>query len=104
VVGGVACGLVRAGHWRLLVLWCTCAPVACRAGGIQSAVLRVNTYLMRWAGKKYKRLSAYKRFKKVVVRAGRTGTPAIRPLGLGARAGRIAIGAWGAIPPDHPTR
>ena len=24
---------------------------------------RINTYLMRWAGKKYKRLRSYKRFK-----------------------------------------
>jgi hypothetical protein len=25
---------------------------------------RINTYLMRWAGQKYKRLCSYKRFKK----------------------------------------
>jgi RNA-directed DNA polymerase len=25
---------------------------------------RVNTYLMRWAGKKYKRLRVYKRFRR----------------------------------------
>ena len=52
---------------------------------------RVNTYLMRWAGKKYKRLRAYKRFTRWWSGVIEKGTPAIRSLGLDARAGRIAM-------------
>jgi RNA-directed DNA polymerase len=51
---------------------------------------RINTYLMRWVGKKYKRLGAYKRFKRWWSGMIRPRTPAIRSAGLYARAGRIA--------------
>ena len=44
---------------------------------------RINTYLRRWAGKKYRRLWAYKRFKRWW--AGCTAAaPPVRPLGMGA--------------------
>ena len=52
---------------------------------------RVNTYLMRRAGKKYKRLRAYKRFIRWWSGVTERETPAVHPLGLDARAGRIAV-------------
>ena len=65
--------------------------VAARRGSqLYPLLRRVNTYLMRWAGKKYKRLRAYKRF--IRWWSGVTERdPAVRPLGLDARAGRIAM-------------
>ena len=41
---------------------------------------RVNTYMKRWAGRKYKRLRTLKRFTKVVGRTARKSTRPVRPL------------------------
>ena len=45
----------------------------------------INTYLMRWAGKKYKRLRSCKRFKAWWLGGHRSRPQAVRPLGLDAR-------------------
>ena len=44
---------------------------------------RVNTYMRRWAGRKYKRLRTLKRFTTVVGRTARTSTRPVRPLASG---------------------
>ena len=46
---------------------------------------RINTYLMRWARKKFKRLSVYKRLQGVVGKACQTTAGPIRALGVDAR-------------------
>ena len=50
-----------------------------------SLLKRVNTYVMRWARKKYVRLRSWKRFKAWVARGHGKRTRALRPLGLDAR-------------------
>ena len=44
---------------------------------------RVNTYLRRWAGKKYRRLRALKRFTRWWTRTTRPSSPPVRPLAMG---------------------
>ena len=51
---------------------------------------RINTYLMRWAGKKYKRLRGYA-VSPVVVRDRGTRPRAVRALAVGAHVRRIAM-------------
>ena len=50
-----------------------------------SLLERVNTYLMRWARKKYKRLRSWKRFKAWWRGAHGERAGAVRPLGMDAR-------------------
>ena len=52
-----------------------------------SLLERINTYLMRWARKKYKRLRTWKRFKAWWrgAWAHREGARAVRALGMDAR-------------------
>ena len=52
---------------------------------------RINTYLMRWAGKKYKRLRVLQAVQGVVVRDHRSRPRAVRPLAVGAHVRRIAV-------------
>jgi RNA-directed DNA polymerase len=46
---------------------------------------RINTYLVRWARRKFKRLRAFKHAKTLVERAHATRATTIRPLGVDAR-------------------
>ena len=50
-----------------------------------SLLERINTYLMRWARKKYKRLRTWKRFKTWWRGADRERARTVRPLGMDAR-------------------
>ena len=45
---------------------------------------RINTYLMRWARKKYRRLRAYRRLHGVVDRDPRSRPRPVHALGVGA--------------------
>ena len=56
---------------------------------IDPLLRRINTYLRRWAGRKYRRLRTHKRFQQVVGRAARNDSPACSP-----------TGAWSARPTD----
>ena len=46
---------------------------------------RINTYLVRWAQRKYKRLRPFKKVRKMVGRADRKAATPVRPLGLDDR-------------------
>ena len=50
-----------------------------------SLLQRINTYLMRWARKKYKRLRSWKRFKAWWRGLTETGARAVRSLGMDAQ-------------------
>ena len=52
---------------------------------------RINTYLMRWAGKKYKRLRSYRRFQGVVARDPRSRPRTVRALAMGPHVRRIQM-------------
>ena len=80
---------------------------------------RINTYLMRWLMKKYKRLPDLEESHPGLVRRGRRQAAVLRPLGLGETGppddqddksrvtgdcyARILWEPGGEIPPGHPT-
>ena len=53
---------------------------------------RVNAYLRRWAGKKYRRLRTHKAFSAVVGRADPTSAPPLRPMAMGPQLARLTDG------------
>ena len=52
---------------------------------------RINTYLMRWAGKKYKRLRSYRKLQAVVVRDHRSRPRPVHALAVGAHVRRTPM-------------